>query len=79
MSSAVLFVVLAFSAFVTVHVVGSVALVRRRPNLNGAVALLVPPYFPVCAARLHATGWAVAWCAAATAYGAALLVATVWR
>jgi hypothetical protein len=75
----VAFVVLSFSLFVTVHVAGSVALARRRPRWNGAVALVVPPYFPFCAVRHHATGWAVAWCTAATAYAAALAAAVSWR
>jgi hypothetical protein len=79
MNALVLVVIVSFSAFVTVHVVGSVALARRRPRWNGAVALVVPPYFPVCAVRQHAVGWALAWCVAAVAYAASLAAASSWR
>lgn len=79
MTAIVIAVVLTFSVLVTIHVTGSVALARRRPFWNGAVAFVVPPFFPFYAVRRHETGWAIAWCAAAMAYGAALLVAATWR
>jgi hypothetical protein len=79
LTAIVLFVVLSFSLFVTVHVVGSVALARRQPRWSGAVAFVVPPYFPVCAVRRHAPGWAIAWCATALAYAVSLSVAVGWK
>lgn len=79
MNAIVIFVVLSFSVFVTVHVVGSFALARRRPHWNGAVALVVPPFFPYYAVRRHATGWAIAWCGAAVSYAIALAIAMSWR
>jgi hypothetical protein len=79
MTAIVLAVVLSFSVLVTVHVIGSVALGRRRSYWNAAVALVFPPFFPYYAIRSRATGWAVAWCVAALAYAAALGVALSWR
>ena len=79
MTAIVLAVVLSFSLLVTVHVVGSVALTRLRPHWNGAVALLVPPFFPYYAVRRHKAGWAIAWVTAAVAYAASLGFAIGWR
>jgi len=79
MTAIVIAVVLTFSVLVTIHVTGSVALARRRPYWNGAVALVVPPFFPYYAVRRHATGWAIAWCVAAATYAVTLLVAATWR
>jgi len=79
MTAVVLAVVLSFSLLVTIHVVGSVALTRLRPHWNGAVALLVPPFFPYYAVRRHQPGWAVAWITAAVAYAVALGIAVGWR
>jgi hypothetical protein len=79
MSTIVLAVVLSFSLLVTIHVVGSVALTRLRPHWNGAVALLVPPFFPYYAVRRQKSGWAVAWVTAAVAYAVALGFAVGWR
>ena len=79
MTAIVLGVVLSFSVLVTVHVVGSAALARQKPHWNGAVALVVPPFFPYYAVRTHKTGWAVAWIAAALAYVIALGFAVTWR
>ena len=61
MTGIVLAVVLSFSVLVTIHVVGSVSLTRLRPHWNGAVALVVPPFFPYYAVRRHKAGWAIAW------------------
>ncbi len=72
-------VVLTFSVLVTVHVVGSVALAHRRPHWNGAVALVVPPFFPYYAVRTHRLGWAIAWFLSALAYVIALGFAMSWR
>ncbi len=72
-------VVLTFSVLVTVHVVGSVALARRRPHWNGAVALVVPPFFPYYAVRTQRMGWAIAWFGCALAYVVALGFAISWR
>ena len=79
MTAIVLAVVLSFSVLVTIHVVGSVALTRLRPHWNGAVALVVPPFFPYYAVRRHKSGWAIAWVAAALVYVIALGVAVSWR
>lgn len=79
MSAIVIAVVLSFSLLVTIHVVGSVALTRLRPHWNGAVALLVPPFFPYYAVRRRQAGWAVAWITAAAAYAVALGIAAGWR
>jgi hypothetical protein len=79
MTAIVLAVVVSFSLLVTIHVVGSVALTRLRPRWNGAVALLVPPFFPYYAVRRHMSGWAIAWISAAVAYAIALSVAAGWR
>lgn len=79
MTAIVLAVVLSFSLLVTIHVVGSVALTRLRPHWNGAVALLVPPFFPYYAVRRHKAGWAIAWITAAAAYAASLGFAMGWR
>lgn len=79
MTAIVIAVVLSFSLLVTIHVVGSVALTRLRPHWNGAVALLVPPFFPYYAVRRNKAGWAVAWITAAAAYAVALGIAAGWR
>jgi len=79
MTGIVLAVVLSFSVLVTIHVVGSVALTRLRPHWNGAVALVVPPFFPYYAVRRHKAGWAIAWVASALTYVIALGVAVSWR
>jgi len=79
MTFIVLFVVFSFSMLVTIHVVGSVALTRMRPHWNGAVALLVPPFFPYYAVRRQKSGWAIAWITAAVAYAIALGIAVGWR
>ncbi len=79
MTAIVLAVVLSFSVLVTIHVVGSVALTRLRPHWNGAVALLVPPFFPYYAVRRQKAGWAIAWITAAAAYAIALGIAVGWR
>ena len=78
MTAVVIAVVLSFSVLLTIHVVGSVALAQRRPYWNGAVAFVVPPFFPYYAVRRHEIGWAVAWSAAALAYAVALLLAATW-
>jgi hypothetical protein len=79
MTAIVLAVVLSFSVLVTIHVVGSVSLTRLRPHWNGAVALVVPPFFPYYAVRRHKAGWAIAWVASALAYVISLGVAVSWR
>jgi hypothetical protein len=79
MTAIVLAVVLSFSVLVTIHVVGSVALTRLRPHWNGAVALIVPPFFPYYAVRRQKAGWAIAWVVAALAYVIALGFAVSWR
>ena len=79
MTAIVIAVVLSFSVLVTIHVVGSVALTRLHPHWNGAVALVVPPFFPYYAVRRHKVGWAIAWITAAAAYSIALGVAAGWR
>jgi hypothetical protein len=71
-------VVLTFSVLVTVHVAGSAVLARQRPRWNGAVALVVPPFFPYYALRSRRAGWAIAWLTAAFAYAIAVSVAA-WR
>lgn len=78
MTAIAIAVVLSFSLLLTIHVTGSVALARHKPFWNGAVAFVVPPFFPYYAVRRRATGWAVAWCAAALAYAVALLCASAW-
>jgi hypothetical protein len=72
-------VVLSFSVLVTIHVTGSVALTRIRPHWNGAVAFVVPPFFPYYAVRQNRAGWAIAWTTAAVAYAVALGIAVGWR
>ena len=79
MTALVIALVVSFSLLVTIHVTGSVALARRRPYWNGAVALVVPPFFPYYALRRGETAWAMAWGAAAVAYGVALFFAATWR
>lgn len=79
MTAIVLAVVLSFSVLVTIHVVGSVALTRLQPHWNGAVAFVVPPFFPYYALRRHQAGWAIAWITAAVAYAIALGIAAGWR
>lgn len=79
MNAIVIAVVLSFSVLVTVHVVGSVALGRHKPHWNGAVALVVPPFFPYYAVRTRRAGWAIAWFASALAYVVALGFAMSWR
>ena len=72
MNAVVLAVVLSFSVLVTVHVVGSAALARKKPYWNAAVALVVPPFFPYYAVRTNRIGWACTWIACALAYVVAL-------
>ena len=75
----VLFVVLAFAALVTVHVLGSAWLATKSPRWNAALALLIPPFFPYFALRRRAFGWSIAWAISAATYAAALVIALRWR
>jgi len=53
-------VIVAFAAFVTVHVALSFRLAMRHPRWRGLVALLLPPFAPIWGFREGLTrhGWA---------------------
>jgi len=70
--------VVSLGTLLAIHVLGSVALARRSPG-RGVAALVIPPLFVVFTARARLSGLAVAWCAAALAYGASLALALGWR
>ncbi len=62
------FVVIAFAAWVTLHVALVSGLTRRTPRWRALAALVVPPLAPVFAFRSGMPRRAVSWCVALAIY-----------
>ena len=67
--------VVAFAAFVTVHVALSGRLALRHPRWRGLVALVLPPFAPIWGFREGMTKLSGAWVAVLIAYVAARIAA----